>query len=99
MLRQSLKRAYERGEDHGRRDALQGCVLLVGLKCGAELSEWLLREMMSFSVKRGDPRVTRYELHQKISEIVNSLEDLGLDELAEKLAALEEQLMTEGVES
>jgi hypothetical protein len=61
MLRQSLRQAYERGEEHGRRDAIQGCVLLVSLRFGDEGGEWLLREMISFSTKQGVPKVSVIE--------------------------------------
>jgi hypothetical protein len=62
MLRQSLKRACERGEDHGRRDAIQACGLLVSLRFGNEAGEWLLRETMSSSAKQGEyPKVNIIE--------------------------------------
>jgi hypothetical protein len=60
-LRQSLRRAYARGEEHGRRDAIQGCVLLATMRFGDGAGEWLLREMMSFSTKQGVPKVSVIE--------------------------------------
>ena len=38
MKRYSLRRAHE----HGYRDAVQACVLLIDAQCGTETAEWLL---------------------------------------------------------
>lgn len=69
MLRQSLRRAYKRGEEHGRRDAIQGCVLLATMRFGDGAGEWLLREMMSLSAKQGE--------HQKLNIIEFPGRELG----------------------
>lgn len=39
MKRYSLRRAHE----HGYRDAVQACVLLIDAQCGTETAEWLLQ--------------------------------------------------------
>jgi hypothetical protein len=69
MLRQSLKRACERGDDHGRRDAVQACGLLVSLRFGDDAGEWLLRETMSSWTKQGE--------HPKLNIIEFPCRELG----------------------